>query len=111
MRRIYLDKFANTYCLPSEQDFGIAPPERYMKVLEGKENEYVEKWCVSGNPNGNRLDIFFSADTYKDKRLVNIKRECMEESNSCTLLYIAEWVVPSSVFKQICDTYKLDPKD
>ena len=46
---IYSDNFTNELVSPKDIDFGIAPPERYLKIVRlNDETYYTETWTIQG---------------------------------------------------------------
>ena len=99
---MYYDNFENVYCLPSEEDLGIAPPERYLRTIRNPSEYYTEHWEVSGTSKGNRLDV-----CYSDPKYANSERFRLAKLNDCSLSYIRWWEIPASKFDEYAKRFGL----
>ena len=106
LTKIYYDSFTNEYCLPSEEDFGVAPPERYLATYKGYDNCYIETWDVSSD-HGDRLEIAYTADDYADKSIVAEIQRAMEENYHCKLRSLLRWCIPAEKFDEYCKRFHL----
>ena len=100
---IYSNNWTGELCIPN--DLGIAPPEKYLKVIRlDSEDVYVEKWDCGG---GAYTEIKFRSDRYWEKGFPTAKRTEEEERRGIELKNMVEWSVPASVFDEWVKKYKL----
>lgn len=103
IKEIYSNNWTGELCIPD--DLGIAPPEKYLKVIRlDAEDVYVEKWDCGG---GVFSEIEFCADKYWEKGFPTAKRTEKEERWGIKLRNMVEWSVPASVFDEWVKKYKL----
>lgn len=111
LNKIYYDSFTNEYCLPSEEDFGIAPPERYIPTYRGSDDKtYIENWLVNVHPELDedlRLSIAFSKDEYYDKKMHSCILSEQEQKHNCRLIMLKYWIIPDDKFDEYCHRFDL----
>ena len=111
MDLIYYDTFNNEYVskIP-EEDAGIAPPERYIKITRSPFifNVVIEHWVVLRYGMEYRLDIAFTREEYTNQRLVDAFRHAKFEENDCTPQYIRYFSLPSDLFDKYVDQLALN---
>ena len=98
--KLYYDHFTNSYVFEKDE---IAPPERYILLLRGTGESYIESWYVDTELS-RCLNIMFNADEYNDPMLRQgvIKHMC--EENRCKLVRLRYIVIPGKKFDEICES-------
>lgn len=106
---IWYDSFANEYCIPSEEDFGIAPPERYLRTVRCPLGDvYVEHWECNGSSLGDRIDVACPAYRYYDKKTgIWEERDRAEKRHHCVLQRILWWEIPPTLFDKYVKRFNL----
>ena len=110
MDLIYYDTFNNEYVskIP-EEDVGIAPPERYIKIARSPFifNIVIEHWVVLRHGMERMLDIAFTREEYANQRLVDAFRHARFEENDCAPQHIKYFSLPNDLFDKYVDQFGL----
>lgn len=107
---IFSDNFTGEFVSAKDIDFGIAPPERYIKVIRNpQESFYHEKWTVRGSDDL-FIDVSCPSSSYWDKEYgASFYRRGVENQHNIKLDRMVNWYVPASVFDKWVEDYNLVP--
>ena len=105
MRKMFLDRFNNTYTLEKELN---APPERYIEIYEATMDEcFIETYQL---PDGLLINIAYSTFE-KESGLVADRRYGMFEENGYKDEFMQgrysfiKWSIPPRLFKKYWDMF------
>lgn len=97
---IYWDYFTEEYCLEKDK---ISPPERYTATYKSCNGMFVERWEVTENSDGNRLNIAFSEEEYlSDLGHVIKLRQCQFDRHNCRPIQLISFSIPKHLFERYC---------
>lgn len=106
--KIYYDTFKNEYCLPTENDFGVAPPERYIATYRGYDPElYIEYWAVESDK-GDKLAIAIPKTDYRKTDIHDQILQAQEVNHNCKLRRLLYWTIPPKEFDDFCKRFDLN---
>ena len=98
---MYYDSFADEFCLPSQEDRVIAPPERFLRVYRGVD-VFIETWAVSTETNKTgslRLDFAYSKeDRMRGWGWIDTLRDSHAQKYNCKLGRMLCWTIPKDMF-------------
>ena len=104
---MYYDAFANEYCLPSQEELNMGPPERYIKTHKG-DDLYIEHWIVSGSRLGDRLDIAYRMEDYRSREEVTRIKRMTQVQHGIRLSQLISWTIPAVKFDEYVEMFGLD---
>lgn len=108
--KMYYDAFEGEYVLEDAVNREItAPPERFIPVYRG-DSIYIERWIVESEC-GDRLDIAYTKDEYRDLALRKEIRYAQAERNHCKLIQLHSWTIPSDMFDKRAEMFGLERRN